>query len=40
MPGWMTIAAMAVNSVLVVLFLVGGFFMTRSFLRKMDKDDR
>ncbi|WP_233095950.1 DUF2621 domain-containing protein [Alicyclobacillus sp. SO9] len=35
MSSWIMIAMIVVNSILVILFLGGAFFMTRAFLRKM-----
>lgn len=34
-PSWWGIASLVINGVLVVLFIVGGFFMIRRYLRKM-----
>ncbi|MCL6627658.1 MULTISPECIES: hypothetical protein [Alicyclobacillus] len=37
MPWWL-MGSFIVCSILVVLFLAGAFFMTRSYLRKMKKE--
>jgi len=32
---WVQIGSIVLNAVLVLLFVTGGFFMTRSFLKKL-----
>jgi hypothetical protein len=35
---WLEIGSITVSTILVVIFVVGAFFETRRFLRKMKKD--
>lgn len=39
LPLWLMVGSIAVSTILALLFIVGAFFETRRFLRKMKKDD-